>query len=49
MLYETDDYIGPVKKILIALLGFKIGFAWQILVGTVVAFGVMMSGRRGNV
>ncbi|MEA2048008.1 MAG: sodium:solute symporter [Campylobacterota bacterium] len=25
-----------------ALLGFNIGFAWQILVGTLVAFGVMM-------
>lgn len=30
-----------------ALLGFNIGFAWQILVGTVVAFGVMM-GVKGK-
>ncbi len=29
-----------------AVLDFKLGFAWQILGGTVVAFGVMMSGRE---
>ncbi len=28
------------------LLGFKVGFAWQILVGTLVAFGVMMMGKN---
>ena len=28
-----------------AFLGFKIGFAWQIVIGTIVAFGVMMSGK----
>ena len=27
------------------ILDFKLGFAWQILVGTAVAFGVMMMGR----
>ncbi len=27
------------------LLGIKLGFAWQIVVGTVVAFGVMMVGK----
>jgi len=30
------------------LLGFKLSFAWQILAGTVVAFGVMMSGKSKN-
>jgi len=30
------------------MLGFKLGFAWQILAGTVVAFGVMMSGKSKN-
>jgi len=29
-----------------AFLGFKIGFAWQIVIGTIVAFGVMMSGKQ---
>ena len=29
-----------------AALGFKLGFAWQILAGTVVAFGVMMMGSE---
>jgi Na+/proline symporter len=28
-----------------AIFDFKLGFAWQILTGTVVAFGIMMSGR----
>jgi len=28
------------------LLDFKFGFAWQILGGTVVAFGVMMMGKE---
>jgi len=27
------------------LFGFKPGFAWQILIGTIFAFGVMMSGK----
>jgi hypothetical protein len=27
------------------LLEFKLGFAWQILGGTAVAFGVMMMGK----
>jgi len=27
------------------VLGIKLGFAWQIVAGTVVAFGVMLSGR----
>ncbi|HQS78255.1 MAG TPA: sodium:solute symporter, partial [Sulfurovum sp.] len=27
-------------------LGFKIGFAWQIVIGTIVAFGVMMGGKN---
>ena len=31
--------------ILGAVLEFKLGFAWQILAGTVVAFGVMMMGK----
>jgi hypothetical protein len=29
-----------------ALLGFNVGFAWQILGGTMVAFGVMMTGKH---
>ena len=29
-----------------ALLGFNLGFAWQILIGTMVAFGVMMTGKN---
>ncbi len=29
-------------------IGVKLGFAWQILVGTVVAFGVMMFGKEGR-
>lgn len=36
--YVLGDHLGT-------LLGFKVGFAWQILVGTVVAFGVMMMGK----
>jgi len=28
-----------------ALVDFKLGFAWQIVGGTVAAFGVMMTGR----
>lgn len=28
-----------------ALVDFKLGFAWQILAGTIVAFGVMMMGK----
>jgi len=28
-----------------ALVDFKLGFAWQIVAGTIVAFGVMMTGR----
>jgi Na+/proline symporter len=36
--YVLGDHLG-------SLLGFKAGFAWQILVGTVVAFGVMMMGK----
>ena len=31
-----------------ALLDFKLGFAWQILTGTIVAFGVMMIGSEGE-
>ena len=31
------------------LLGFKLGFAWQILVGTLVAFGIMMSGKSESI
>jgi len=27
-------------------LGFKVGFAWQILGGTLVAFGIMMMGKE---
>jgi len=33
--YVLGDSLGE-------LMGFKLGFAWQILVGTVVAFGAMM-------
>jgi len=29
-----------------AVLGFKLGFAWQILGGTIVAFGIMMLGKE---
>ena len=29
-----------------AALDFKLGFAWQILGGTIVAFGVMLSGKE---
>ncbi len=28
------------------MLGIKLGFAWQIVVGTAVAFGVMMTGKK---
>ena len=31
--------------ILGAVLDFKLGFAWQILTGTIVAFGIMMLGK----
>ncbi len=34
--YVLGDNLGE-------LLGFKVGFAWQILTGTIVAFGVMMT------
>lgn len=36
--YVLGDSLGE-------LLGFKLGFAWQILAGTVVAFGIMMMGK----
>ncbi len=36
--YVLGDTLG-------AWLGFTIGFAWQILAGTLVAFGVMMGGK----
>lgn len=36
--YVLGDSLGKV-------LGFSVGFAWQILAGTVVAFGVMVSGK----
>lgn len=36
--YVLGDNLGE-------LLGLNLGFAWQILAGTVVAFGIMMSGR----
>lgn len=36
--YVLGDNLGE-------LMGFKLGFAWQILAGTVVAFGVMISGE----
>jgi len=29
-----------------AVLDFKLGFAWQILIGTIVAFGIMMMGKQ---
>ncbi len=29
-----------------AVFGFKLGFAWQILIGTLVAFAVMMAGKQ---
>ena len=32
--------------ILGAVFDFKLGFAWQILGGTVVAFGIMMAGKE---
>ncbi len=38
--YVGGDALGE-------LLGFKVGFAWQILAGTMVAFAVMISGK-GN-
>jgi len=38
-----QPYVGGES--LGGLLGFKLGFAWQILAGTVVAFGVMMMGK----
>jgi hypothetical protein len=31
-----------------AVLDFKLGSAWQILGGTVVAFGVMMMGKENK-
>ena len=31
-----------------ALFGFKPGFAWQILIGTIVAFGIMISGKESK-
>ena len=31
-----------------SLLDIKLGFAWQIVTGTVVAFGVMMLGRNNK-
>ena len=38
-----QPYVGGDR--LSVLLSFKLGFAWQILAGTVVSFGVMMSGK----
>jgi len=35
--------------ILGGVLGIKLGFAWQIVIGTAVAFGVMMVGRSERV
>jgi SSS family transporter len=32
--------------ILSEMIGWKVGFAWQLLLGTLVAFGVMMSGKE---
>jgi Na+/proline symporter len=29
-----------------AVFDFKLGFAWQILFGTIVAFGIMMTGKQ---
>ncbi len=37
--YILGDTLGEI-------LGWKIGFAWQIVLGTLVAFGVMMSGKK---
>jgi SSS family solute:Na+ symporter len=37
--YVLGDTLG-------AWLGFSIGFAWQIVAGTLVAFGAMMGGKR---
>ncbi|MEN8728040.1 MAG: sodium:solute symporter, partial [Sulfurovum sp.] len=37
--YVLGDNLGE-------LFDFKLGFAWQILVGTIVAFGVMMIGKE---
>jgi len=31
-----------------AVFGFKLGFAWQIVAGTVVAFGVMLMGKSAH-
>jgi hypothetical protein len=31
-----------------AVLDFSLGFAWQILIGTFVAFSVMMMGKEEN-
>jgi SSS family transporter len=39
--YILGDTIGE-------MVGWKIGFAWQLVIGTLVAFGVMMSGRAIN-
>jgi len=39
-----QPYVGG--EALGELIGLKVGFAWQILVGTFVAFGVMMSGKK---
>ena len=38
-----QPYIGGES--LGEVLGFKVGFAWQILGGTIVAFGLMMMGK----
>jgi Na+/proline symporter len=35
--------------ILGGMIGIKLGFAWQILGGTVVAFGIMMSGEENKI
>jgi len=40
--YVLGDSLGE-------LLGFKVGFAWQILGGTFVAFGVMMMGKKNSI
>jgi len=39
-----QPYVGG--EALGELMGFKLGFAWQILAGTFVAFGVMVCGKR---